>query len=158
MSTARSIAFVAPRLAGSGAVGGAETLIRALAEKAASAGRTVHLLTTCAKNHFTWENELPAGSRQEGPLTIHCFPVDGGRNLDRFHRAQERICRGHFTPEDEIAWLEESVHSQALLDYLGSQAFDRIVAGPYLFGLTVAVGAILLVVGIWLLTKATGVL
>ncbi len=139
MSTARSIAFVAPRLAGSGAVGGAETLIRALAEKAASAGRSVHLLTTCAKNHFTWENELPAGSRQEGPLTIHCFPVSGGRNLDRFIRAQERISRGRFTPDDETAWLEESVHSRELMDYLESHDFDRLVAGPYLFGLTVAV-------------------
>jgi glycosyltransferase involved in cell wall biosynthesis len=139
VSQARTIAFVAPRLAGSGAVGGAETLIKALAERAAQAGRTVHLLTTCAKNHFTWENELPAGTRQEGPLTIHCFPVDGGRNLDRFGRAQERISRGAFTAEDETAWLAESVHSQALLDFLAATPFDRIVVGPYLFGLTVAV-------------------
>lgn len=139
MTPARTIAFVAPRLAGSGAAGGAETLIKALAERAARAGRTVHLLTTCATNHFTWENDLPAGTRQEGPLTIHCFPVDGGRNLDQFGRAQERISRGRFSTADEIAWLSESVHSRALLDFLAATPFDRIVAGPYLFGLTVAV-------------------
>ena len=139
MTAARAIAFVAPRLAGSGAVGGAETLIRALAERTAASGDSVHLLTTCAQNHFTWENELPAGSRQVGLLTVHCFPVDPGRNQDRFHRAQERICRGRFTPEDETAWMEESVNSQALLDFLARQPFDRIVVGPYLFGLTVAV-------------------
>lgn len=139
MSRAGLIAFVAPRLAGSGAVGGAETLIRALAERAAAAGRQVHLLTTCAKSHFTWENELPAGTRREGPLTIHCFPVDGGRNLDRFGRSQERICRGKFTPDDEQGWLDESIHSSALMAFLESQPFDRIVTGPYLFGLTVGI-------------------
>ncbi len=139
MNPARTIAFVAPRLAGSGAAGGAETLIKALAEHAAQAGRTVHLLTTCAKNHFTWENELPAGSHQEGPLTIHCFPVDSGRNLDRFGAAQARISRGRFTLKDETDWLAQSVQSQALLDFLSTTPFDRIVVGPYLFGLTVAV-------------------
>ncbi len=120
-------------------MGGAETLIKALAERAAQAGRTVHLLTTCAKNHFTWENEIPAGSHRAGPLTIHCFPVDGGRDLPRFGRAQERISRGPFTAEDEAAWLSESVHSRALLEYLTDNPFDRIVVGPYLFGLTVDV-------------------
>ncbi len=139
MSRAGLIAFVAPRLAGSGAVGGAETLIRALAERAAATGRQVHLLTTCAKSHFTWKNELPAGTRREGPLTIHCFPVDGGRNLDRFGRCQERICRGKFTIDDEQGWLDESVHSSALMAFLESHPFDRIVAGPYFFGLTVGI-------------------
>jgi glycosyltransferase involved in cell wall biosynthesis len=139
VTRARTIAFVAPRLAGSGAAGGAETLIKALAEHAAAAGRQVHLLTTCAKSHFTWENELPAGTRQEGPLTIHCFPVDGGRNLDTFGRAQERISRGRFSPDDEQEWLAESVHSSALMAFLESQPFDRIVAGPYLFGLIVGI-------------------
>lgn len=139
MRPARSIAFIAPRLAGSGSAGGAETLIKALAERAARSGRDVHLLTTCATNHFTWENELPAGTRREGPLTIHCFPVDGGRKLDRFVQAQERISRGRFSLEDEEACLAESVNSRALLDFLAATPFDRIVTGPYLFGLTVAV-------------------
>jgi glycosyltransferase involved in cell wall biosynthesis len=139
VSPAGPIAFVAPRLAGSGALGGAETLIKALAMRAAQAGREVHLLTTCATNHFTWENDLPAGTRREGPLTVHCFPVDGSRNLERFIRAQDRICRGRFTPEDEEAWLAESVNSSALLDFAASQNFSRIVVGPYLFGLTVSV-------------------
>jgi glycosyltransferase involved in cell wall biosynthesis len=139
VSPTRPIAFVAPRLAGSGAAGGAETLIKSLAERAARSGRQVHLLTTCATNHFTWKNDLPAGTRQEGPLTIHCFPVDGGRDLNRFGQAQERISRGRFNLQDEEAWLAESVNSRALLDFLAAQPFDRIVVGPYLFGLTVAV-------------------
>lgn len=139
MSRPNRIAFVAPRLAGIGGAGGAETLIKSLAAQAARSGRDVHLLTTCATNHFTWENELPAGIRREGPLTIHCFPVDQGRNLDRFGRAQERISRGKFSLEDEQAWLDESVHSSALMAFLEAEPFDRIVAGPYLFGLIAGV-------------------
>ncbi|MCB1102904.1 MAG: hypothetical protein KDL10_11100, partial [Kiritimatiellae bacterium] len=62
MTTARRIAFVSPRFSPEGTVGGAETLLKALAEQAAAAGRDITFLTTCAKDHFTWNNVREPGT------------------------------------------------------------------------------------------------
>ncbi len=116
-------------------MGGAETLLRSLAERARSAGRKVSFLTTCATDHFTWRNELPAGPRRIRDLDVLFFPVDEDRNVDEFLRVQEVISRkGHTTTEDEMTWLRNSVNSRALCSHLqehGSE-YDRIVVGPYL--------------------------
>ena len=53
------LAFVSPRLHEPGTVGGAETLLHSLAVDASRLGHEVEFLVTCAKNHFTWANELP---------------------------------------------------------------------------------------------------
>ncbi len=139
------IAFVAPRLAAGGAVGGAETLLLNLAQLARTAGCEVTFLTTCAQNHFTWSNELPAGEREHDGLRVLCFPVDGGRDLESFLRVQEAISAGQTVSDaDEALWLRNNVNSRALEEHLRAHAmqYDRIVAGPYLFGLTLAAAAI----------------
>ncbi len=141
MSTpAKSVAFVCPRFAEGATVGGAETMLRNLAERAAAAGRRVTFLTTCATNHFTWRNERPAGSVRIRNLDVNFFPVDEDRNVEAFLRIQEVISRkGHYSEEDEMTWLRNSVNSQALCRHLAEHGadYDRIVIGPYLFGLTV---------------------
>lgn len=140
MSTARRIAFVCPRFAEGGTVGGAETLMKNLAERSSSAGRQVTFLTTCATDHFTWANALPPGIRRHAPnMAVRFFPVAGNRDLDAFLRAQDLICRGaDYTPADEQAWLANSVNSPELCAHLAEAGaeYDRIVIGPYLFGLS----------------------
>jgi glycosyltransferase involved in cell wall biosynthesis len=139
MPRADRIAFIAPRFAEHGTVGGAETLLKNLAEHAAAAGRQVAFLTTCAQNHFSWENTLPPGPRKIGNLDVHFFPVDADRDTGAFLRVQGQMDRG--TPvsarEEEI-WIQNSVNSRALCDFLRAHGdeFDRILAGPYLFGVT----------------------
>jgi len=138
MAQAQNIAVVCPRFAEGGAVGGAETLLRALAERLAAAGRTVTFLTTCAQDHFTWKNVLPAGERRVGPLTVIFFPVDEDRNVEQFLEIQSRISRRiAVTPEEEQAWARNSVNSRALIDHLRTRGadYDQILMGPYLFGL-----------------------
>ncbi len=139
-STAERLAFVCPRFATGATVGGAETLLKNQAQRAAAAGRRVTFLTTCASNHFTWHNERPPGRSSWGGMDIHFFPVDDQRDLEAFLRTQELISRrGSYSAEDEMIWLRNSVNSQALYDHLATQGheYDRIVIGPYLFGLTV---------------------
>ncbi len=139
MARADRIAFVAPRFAEGGTVGGAETLLKNLAEHAAAAGRKVTFLTTCAQNHFSWENTLPPGRRQVGRMEVHFFPVDADRDVGAFLRAQQQIDRGGGVPAPvEEAWIKNSVNSRALCDFLKAHGgdFDRILAGPYLFGVT----------------------
>jgi glycosyltransferase involved in cell wall biosynthesis len=119
-------------------VGGAETLLRSLATCLADAGARVTFLTTCARNHFTWENELPAGTRSVGNFEVHYFPVDEDRDLAAFLGAQNTISRGREVDDDTaMTWLRNNVNSRALCDHLREHEadYDRIVMGPYLFGL-----------------------
>ncbi len=138
MPATRRIAFVAPRFAEGNTLGGAETLLRRLAERAAAAGRDVDFLTTCARNHFTWANEIAPGVRTINGMRVRFFPVDGTRDLDTFRRVQDRISHGaEVSRDDELLWQKNNVNSSALYDHLRSEggAYERIVMGPYLFGL-----------------------
>ena len=135
------VAFVAPRLAAGGAVGGAETLLLNLAQLARGAGCEVTFLTTCAQNHFTWANELPAGEGIHEGLRVIRFPVNADRDISAFLRVQEPISAGRAVSDaDEALWIDNNVNSRALEDHLRAHVadYDRIVTGPYLFGLTLA--------------------
>jgi len=139
MSRAERIAFISPRFPEGATVGGAETLLRNLATRAVGAKREVTFLTTCARNHFTWANEIPPGEKRFGNLYVRFFPVDQDRDISSFLRIQETISRGgHVAPEDQQIWLANSVNSKPLYEYLQTHGadFDRIVAGPYLYGIT----------------------
>ncbi len=145
MAPAQRLAFVCPRFAEGATVGGAETLLKQLAIRAARAGRQVDFLTTCATNHFTWENELPAGRRRVGDLDVHRFPVDAC-DVESFLRIQDAFCRGAAVSQaDEETWARNSVNSTALCDHLRANrdAYDRVILGPYLFGLTIHAAQIL---------------
>ena len=138
MAAPDRLAFVCPRLAGEGAVGGAETLLKNLALHAAARGVAVDFLTTCAQSHFTWENTLPAGVKRMDGMDVHFFPVDD-RDVGTFLRIQQSIDRGRPVSEDEeLLWLRNGVNSAALLAHLDRHAADyrAILLGPYLFGLT----------------------
>lgn len=144
MDASLSIAVVAPRYVADGtAVGGAETLLAALAQRIALDGGSVRLLATCAVNHFTWTNERSPGIYREGALEIELFPV-AERNSNRFHTLQQKISRGEsLNDAEEAEWLTHSVRSHALLEHLHTARYDRIIVGPYLFGLTAdVVGAL----------------
>ncbi|OVE75326.1 hypothetical protein BVX97_04995, partial [bacterium E08(2017)] len=146
MSTSRHIAFVCPRFAEGSTVGGAETLLKTLALKLSGLGHRVSFLTTCASNHFTWENDLPAGTKNIEGIDVIRFPVDGDRDLGLFLDVQERISRGtEITPEEEHAWIDNNVNSTALCEHLRQNAdeFDCVLTGPYLFGLVYKAAAVI---------------
>jgi len=138
MGVPKRIAFVCPRFAEGGTVGGAETLLKNLALRLARAGLDIAFLTTCARSHFTWKNEIPPGVRRIEGLEVHFFPVDETRDEARFLNLQHRISRGEaLSRDEEETWAAHSVNSAALCAHLRAEAprFDRIVMGPYLFGL-----------------------
>ena len=139
------IAFISPRFPEGGTVGGAETLLKALAVRCAKAGSKVDFLTTCATSHFTWENTIPAGEKQVDGLNVHFFPVDADRDVSNFLRVQGMIDRRvKVSAEDEQIWIRNSVNSRALIDFLRSHAgeYDRILMGPYLFGIVYFASAV----------------
>lgn len=140
MSTPTSsnrIAFVCPRFSEGATVGGAETLLKALAVRCARAGRKVDFLTTCATNHYTWENSIPAGAKETDGMTVRYFPVNDDRDVSSFLRVQASIDRRvKVSASDEQTWIGNSVNSRAMLEFLRANIgnYDRVVMGPYLFG------------------------
>ncbi|HSE96490.1 MAG TPA: glycosyl transferase family 1, partial [Methylomirabilota bacterium] len=135
---AMRVAFVVPRY-GPDVVGGAETLVRGLAGHLAAEGTPVEVLTTCARDHLTWRNALPAGTAVEDGVTVHRFPVQP-RNEWRFGWLQQRILRGgRLSMAEQLRWAEESVQSPGLFAHLVGHrtAYDAVCFAPYLFGTTV---------------------
>lgn len=133
-----AIAFVVPRY-GPRVVGGAETLCRLVAEDMAAAGVAVEVFTTCALDHFTWADALPAGTTVENGVPVHRFAVDPRRDPDRFAEIHHSIARTGRAPlVEQIEWMANSVTSPGLIRGLRTAA-DRIrirLALPYLFGTT----------------------
>ncbi|HWH13324.1 MAG TPA: hypothetical protein VNT51_01150, partial [Miltoncostaeaceae bacterium] len=118
-------------------VGGAETLVRALALRAVPGDWTAEVATTCAEDHATWANTLPAGTHRDGGVVVHRFPV-GPRDEARFARAHAAVMAGTADYLDQVEWLAQSVRCPGMERFLEDAAarVDLIVLSPYLFGTT----------------------
>jgi glycosyltransferase involved in cell wall biosynthesis len=146
------IGFVVPRY-GLDVLGGAETLTRQFAEHlsyACACGGAqdrpsgefdVTVLTTCARDLLTWQNEYPPGESRINDVRVLRFPIDHRRRDARlFQRLIDRFNRGEPAgPADQIAWLEHSAHSPDLYLHLArhGRAYDLLIFLPYLFGTTI---------------------
>jgi glycosyltransferase involved in cell wall biosynthesis len=129
--------WVVPRY-GPEVLGGAETLVRHLATRAAPADWSVEVATTCAVDHVTWANALPPGAAEVDGVRVHRFPV-GPRDAERFARLHTAVVAGAAGYLEELEWLAQSVTSPALDRFLEERAggLDLVVLAPYLFGTTV---------------------
>ena len=129
--------WVVPRY-GSGLIGGAERLVRGLATRATPEGWISDIATTCARDHVTWENELPPGEFGDDGITVRRFPV-GTRNAERYDGLHAAILAGEANYAEELEWLANSVWSPDLLRFLREEAdgYDVVLFSPYLFGTTV---------------------
>ncbi len=126
------IALVVPRRAPDLA-GGAERLAREYAA-ALHPAHDLTVLTTCARDHVTWRNELPAGETTDGGMRVIRFPVDA-RDSECYAQLQQRIARGEtLSAEEERAWQANGCVSSALVAHLQATAYDRSIGMPYLFG------------------------
>jgi glycosyltransferase involved in cell wall biosynthesis len=129
--------FVVPRY-GEKVGGGAETLVREVAERLAARGDSIEVFTTCALDNRTWENVLPEGQTTENKVLVHRFKVDT-RSLDIWVPLQIRISEGMLlTTDEQLQWLEHGVNSFALYAELKqrSHEFSACFFAPYLFGTT----------------------
>ncbi len=136
------IAFVPPRY-GDDVVGGAETVLRQAAERLAGRGWDVEILTTCAKDHYTWANEYPAGASRDGDLTIRRFPVVHGDDPIGWEALECRVrVGGALSPDEQFAWMNGRFRVPGLFHHLVGHAhtYRAVVFSPYLFWTTV-VGA-----------------
>jgi glycosyltransferase involved in cell wall biosynthesis len=133
------LAFVAPRY-GEDIVGGAESLVRDFATRLAARGHHIEVLTTCARDHYTWENVLPAGVSTENGVRLHRFPVTHPRDHVLMARLQRALDNGlELDPASQWEWVANTGESAPLLEGIDCVAghVDSIVFAPYLFASTV---------------------
>jgi len=130
------VAFVVQRYGE--VTGGAELLARMVATRLAKDWR-ITVVTTCSKDHLSWENDFPGGESRDGPLRVLRFPTVRGRELRRFN-ALSRGVLGR--PNDRVAeehWVaEQGPLSPALLRHLSDARgeYDGFVAFTYLYTAT----------------------
>lgn len=139
-----TIALVPPRH-GPGVIGGAEAVLGELAHGLAQIGWTVEVLTTCAVDHFGWENHFPAGTVVDGDVTVRRFPTVVDTSGTRRAELHQRILDGdELDITEQQLWMNDSLRVPDLWHHVldHGHRYRAIVVAPYLFWTTYAVGQI----------------
>ena len=126
------LAFVVQRY-GAAIAGGSEGHCRQLAERLASR-HDITVLTTCARDYVTWENEYPPGETVEQGVRVVRFPVAHPRRLTAFADVSDEVFDGGASREREESWFRENgPDSPALLDHLRAHGttYDLILFWTY---------------------------
>lgn len=150
-----TIAFVPPRY-GPDVIGGAEAVLADAARGLADRGHNVEILTTCAKDHFTWANEYPAGIFREGgseyhadgpgrPIIVRRFEVEMDTPGVIRDRVGDRILAGdEISIQDQQLWVNDSLRCSGLWDHVfdDGHRYRALLFAPYMFWTTFAISQI----------------
>ncbi len=134
-----ALAFVCPRY-GTEVLGGAETVVREMAERLVARGLSVEILTTCAVDHYTWDNYYPPGESDVNGVLVRRFPIEKG-NVRRYEMFGSQIVSGVPLPlSQQEMWLNEGFRSARLYHYLmdNHERYHTLILTPYMFWTTYA--------------------
>jgi glycosyltransferase involved in cell wall biosynthesis len=132
------IAFIVQRY-GTEILGGPEYHCRLIAERLAGRHQ-VEVLTTCARDSITWQNEYPESTDRIRGVTVRRFPNARTRDIEAFRRYSDWIFSHSHTETDEMEWLrQQGPWCPALVDYLEKHhaTYDALVFFTYLHAPTV---------------------
>ncbi|RKG71015.1 glycosyltransferase [Corallococcus terminator] len=119
--------------------GGAESHAAQVAERLAPHW-DITVLTTCAKNHLTWENVFPPGEERMGRVKVLRFPVTRTRNMPAFNGLSGQVFDRSNERLREEQWVaEQGPLSPGLIDHLATtqDAYDGYLFFTYLYAPTV---------------------
>ena len=128
---------------GESIVGGSENACRAFAENLVAVGHQVEVITSCATDYRTWENELAPGTSVLNGVTVHRLPVTSPRTESEFSPYQRRTFFGPrpISTEFQRTWAEVMGPSlQGYPEWLlqNYSRFDVAVCMTYLYYTTTA--------------------
>ena len=126
-------------------VGGSEAVSREAANGLARRGWDVDVLTTAARDHYTWHNEYETGATEVDGVTVRRFPVVRPRWTFNRNRIEQRIQLDQpVSMAEQLRWANGLFRVPDLFQYLVAHAgeYHAIVFSPYLFWTTIACSAI----------------
>jgi glycosyltransferase involved in cell wall biosynthesis len=126
------LAFVVQRY-GSDIAGGSELHCRELAQRLA-ASHDITVLTSCARDYVTWQNEYPAGTSQDGIVNVLRFTVQQPRRLHAFAELSDEVFDGGATRLRQEEWFRENgPQVPGLLDHLraNGHTYDLVLFWTY---------------------------
>lgn len=132
------IAFVVQRY-GTEILGGSEYHCRLIAERLAPRHQ-VEVLTTCARDYISWQNEYPEGTDRVRGVTVRRFACSRTRNLKEFNAYSDWIFENRHSSQDEMEWLkQQGPWAPGLIEYLEGhhQQYDILIFFTYLYAPTV---------------------
>lgn len=144
MAAQRRIGLVPPRY-GDDVVGGAELVLREAAHGLAARGWDVEVLTTCARDHFTWANHYAPGAEEDGKVVVRRFPtVTDTSGNDRRMIEAEMLQGLPISVQRQHLWMNDGLRVPELYQHLlvNADSYRALVFSPYLFWTTFACGQI----------------
>lgn len=122
-----------PTRFGPGLVGGAEIVLAEMAKRLAGRGWDIEILTTCATDHFSWRNELPAGLFEEDGLPVRRFRVVMDDTPERADLEGAILAGSRLSVRQQERWMNAGMRVpdlyEHLLDYSGD--YRALVFTPY---------------------------
>ena len=131
-------AFITPRY-GAEITTGAEHAARLIAEQV-SQRHDVDVLTTTARDPFTWKNEYAEGSDRVRGVLVRRFSVNQLHDPIAFQQLSQRAFAGGQSRQDEMEWVRRlGPSSPGLIDFIKRQhrSYDALVFFSLLHATTV---------------------
>jgi glycosyltransferase involved in cell wall biosynthesis len=119
--------------------GGAEKLAAQMAEHLAPHW-DLTVLTTCAKNHLSWDNTFPPGPDEVDGIKVLRFPSTRTRNIRGFNGLSKQVFDRNNERLREEQWVaEQGPMCPGLLDHLATsrEQYDGYLFFTYLYAPTV---------------------